>query len=168
MSTGVNRAILVGHLGRAPEVRAFPDGGRICTLSLATNRAWRDRTSGERREQVEWHAVLLSGDGLIDVAERYLRKGSKVYIEGRLRTRKWQTREGEDRYVTEVVVAGFGGRMVLLDPAPAGPSAQDRAGTTSGSPPPDPQDAPDAHGSHPPQSSQDPGSSQDFDDEIPF
>lgn len=115
MAGSVNKVILIGNLGRDPEVRTFPDGGKICNLRIATSERWRDRNSGESRERTEWHNVVLRGDGLIRVAEQYLRKGSKVYIEGTLQTRKWQDQSGQDRYSTDVVVAGMGSTLTMLD-----------------------------------------------------
>jgi single-strand DNA-binding protein len=115
MAGSVNKVILIGNLGRDPEVRTFPDGGKLCTLRIATSETWRDKASGERRERTEWHNVVLRGDGLIRVAEQYLKKGSKVYIEGSLQTRKWQDQSGQDRYSTDVVVAGIGGALTMLD-----------------------------------------------------
>lgn len=115
MAGSVNKVILIGNLGRDPEVRTFPDGGKICNLRIATSETWRDKASGERRERTEWHNVVLRGDGLVRVAEQYLRKGSKVYVEGTLQTRKWQDQSGQDRYSTDVVVAGIGGTLTMLD-----------------------------------------------------
>ena len=115
MAGSVNKVILIGNLGRDPEVRTFPDGGKICNLRIATSERWRDRNSGEQRERTEWHNVVLRGDGLIRVAEQYLRKGSKIYVEGTLQTRKWQDQSGQDRYSTDVVVAGIGGTLTMLD-----------------------------------------------------
>ena len=115
MAGSVNKVILIGNLGRDPEVRTFPDGGKLCNLRIATSERWRDRTSGENRERTEWHNVVLRGDGLVRVAEQYLRKGSKVYVEGTLQTRKWQDQSGQDRYSTDVVVAGMGGTLTMLD-----------------------------------------------------
>ncbi|MCC5963998.1 MAG: single-stranded DNA-binding protein [Rhodobacteraceae bacterium] len=115
MAGSVNKVILIGNLGRDPEVRSFPDGGKLCNLRIATSERWRDRNSGEQRERTEWHNVVLRGDGLVRVAEQYLRKGSKVYIEGTLQTRKWQDQSGQDRYSTDVVVAGMGGTLTMLD-----------------------------------------------------
>ncbi|TVS02328.1 MAG: single-stranded DNA-binding protein [Rhodobacteraceae bacterium] len=115
MAGSVNKVILIGNLGRDPEVRTFPDGGKICNLRIATSERWRDRNTGEQKERTEWHSIVLRGDGLVRVAEQYLRKGSKVYIEGSLQTRKWQDQSGQDRYSTEVVVAGMGGTMTMLD-----------------------------------------------------
>lgn len=115
MAGSVNKVILVGNLGRDPEVRTFPDGGKLCNLRIATSERWRDRNTGEQRERTEWHNVVLRGDGLVRVAEQYLRKGSKVYVEGSLQTRKWQDQSGQDRYSTDVVVAGMGGTLTMLD-----------------------------------------------------
>lgn len=115
MAGSVNKVILIGNLGRDPEVRTFPDGGRICNLRIATSERWRDRASGEQRERTEWHNVVLRGEGLVRVAEQYLRKGSKIYVEGTLQTRKWQDQSGQDRYSTDVVVAGMGSTLTMLD-----------------------------------------------------
>ena len=102
MAGSVNKVILIGNLGQDPEVKSFQNGGRIANLRIATSENWKDKATGERKERTEWHTVVLQSDGLVGVAERYLRKGSKVYIEGSLRTRKWQDKEGKDRYTTEV------------------------------------------------------------------
>jgi single-strand DNA-binding protein len=115
MAGSVNKVILVGNLGRDPEVRTFQNGGKVCNLRIATSETWKDRTTGERREKTEWHSVAIFQEGLVRVAEQYLRKGSKVYIEGQLQTRKWQDQSGADRYSTEVVLQGFGGTLVMLD-----------------------------------------------------
>lgn len=115
MAGSVNKVILVGNLGRDPEVRTFPSGGKVCNFSIATSENWKDRNTGERRERTEWHNIVLRSEGLVRVAEQYLRKGSKVYIEGQLQTRKWQDQSGQDRYTTEVSVGGFDGKMVMLD-----------------------------------------------------
>ncbi len=120
MAGSVNKVILVGNLGRDPEIRHTQDGRKIANLRVATSESWRDKTSGERREKTEWHSVVIFNDGLCNVAERYLRKGSKVYIEGQLQTRKWQDQSGNDRYSTEVVLQGFGGTLTMLDGAPGG------------------------------------------------
>jgi len=115
MAGSVNKVILVGNLGRDPEVRTFQNGGKVCNLRIATSETWKDRNTGERRERTEWHSVAIFQEGLVRVAEQYLRKGSKVYIEGQLQTRKWQDQSGQDRYSTEVVLQGFGGTLVMLD-----------------------------------------------------
>jgi len=111
----VNKVILVGNLGRDPETRSFQSGGKVVNLRVATSESWKDRQSGERRDRTEWHSVSILNDGLAGVAERYLRKGSKVYLEGQLQTRKWQDQQGQDRYSTEVVLKGYGAVLVLLD-----------------------------------------------------
>jgi single-strand DNA-binding protein len=111
----VNKVILVGNLGRDPECRSFQNGGKVAELRIATRDSWKDKQSGERKEKTEWHTVKIFTEGLVNVAERYLRKGSKVYIEGQLQTRKWQDQAGADRYSTEIVLQGFGGVLVMLD-----------------------------------------------------
>ncbi|WP_287409980.1 single-stranded DNA-binding protein [Oceanithermus sp.] len=113
--SSVNKVILVGHLGRDPEVRSFQGGGRVCNLSVATSERWKDKQTGETRERTEWHRVAIYVDGLVRIAEQYLRKGSKVYLEGRLETRKWQDQSGQDRYSTEVVLRPYRSELVLLD-----------------------------------------------------
>jgi single-strand DNA-binding protein len=113
--SSLNKVMLIGNLGRDPEVKSFTNGGRIANLRIATSETWKDKATGERKEKTEWHSVVLQSDGLVSVAERYLRKGSKVYIEGQLRTRKWQDKDGNDRYTTEVTVGGFGGVLTMLD-----------------------------------------------------
>lgn len=115
MAGSVNKVILIGNLGADPEVKSFQNGGKIANLRIATSETWKDRQTGERKERTEWHSVVINGEGLIGVVERFLRKGSKVYIEGQLRTRKWQDQNGNDRYSTEVVVAGIGGALTMLD-----------------------------------------------------
>lgn len=115
MAGSINKVILIGHLGRDPEVRTFQNGGKVVNLRIATSEHWRDRNSGERKERTEWHQVTLHAEGLVKIAEQYLRKGSKVYIEGQLETRKWQDQSGADRYSTEVVLRPFRGQIVLLD-----------------------------------------------------
>jgi single-strand DNA-binding protein len=115
MAGSVNKVILVGNLGADPEIRRTQDGRPICNLSVATSDSWRDKMSGERREKTEWHRVVIFNENLCKVAEQYLRKGSKVYIEGQLQTRKWQDQSGQDRYSTEVVLQGFSGNLTMLD-----------------------------------------------------
>ncbi len=115
----VNKVILIGNLGQDPEVKSFQNGGRIANLRIATSESWKDRATGERKERTEWHSVVIQGDGLVGVVERFLRKGSKVYIEGKLQTRKWQDASGNDRYSTEVVV-GMSGLLTMLDAANGG------------------------------------------------
>ena len=118
MAGSVNKVILVGNLGRDPESRSFQNGGKVVNLRIATSESWKDRNSGERKEKTEWHTVKVFNEGLANVAERYLRKGSKVYIEGQLQTRKWQDQQGQDKYSTEIVLQGFNSVLTMLDGAP--------------------------------------------------
>lgn len=115
MAGGVNKVILVGNLGKDPEVKSFSNGGRVANFTIATSESWKDKTTGERKERTEWHNIKVDNDNLIRVVEQYLRKGSKVYVEGQLQTRKWQDRDGNDRYTTEVVIGRFKGELELLD-----------------------------------------------------
>jgi len=155
MAGSINKVILVGNLGADPEIRQTQDGRPICNLRVATSESWRDKTTGERREKTEWHRVVIFSEGLCRVAENYLRKGSKVYIEGQLQTRKWQDQQGQDRYSTEVVLQGFNSNLTMLDGrsgggADAGNYGNDRGMSEGGS-----------------ELSSDFGS-QDFNDDIPF
>ncbi len=115
MAGSLNKVMLIGNLGRDPEIRTFQNGGKVCNLRIATSENWKDRNTGERRERTEWHTVAIFNEGLVRVCEQYLRKGSKVYIEGQLQTRKWQDQSGNDRYSTEVVLQGFGSTLTMLD-----------------------------------------------------
>ena len=115
MAGSVNKVILVGNLGADPEVRNLPSGGKVVNLSVATSESWKDKNTGERREKSEWHRVVIFSEGLARVAESYLRKGSKVYIEGQLQTRKWQDQSGQDKYSTEGALQGFTANLTLLD-----------------------------------------------------
>lgn len=115
MAGSVNKVILIGNLGRDPEVRSFPNGGKVVNLRIATSERWRDRNTGENRERTEWHSVAIFNEALARVAEQYLRKGSKVYIEGQLETRKWQDQSGQDRYSTEVVLRPYRSELTMLD-----------------------------------------------------
>jgi single-strand DNA-binding protein len=115
MAGSVNKVILVGNLGADPEVRTLPSGNKVVNLSVATSDQWRDKNSGERKEKTEWHRVVIFSEGLVRVAEQYLRKGSKVYLEGALQTRKWQDQSGQDKYSTEVVLQGFNSTLTMLD-----------------------------------------------------
>ena len=115
MAGSVNKVILVGNLGRDPEIRSTQDGTKIANLSLATSENWRDRNTGERRERTEWHRVVIFNDRLVDVVEKYLRKGSKIYIEGQLQTRKWTDQSGVEKYTTEVVLQRYRGELTMLD-----------------------------------------------------
>jgi single-strand DNA-binding protein len=150
--SSVNKVILVGNLGRDPEVRTFQNGGKVVNLRIATSERWRDRNTGENREKTEWHSVAIFSEPLAKVAEQYLRKGSKVYLEGQLETRKWQDQSGADRYSTEVVLRPYKGELVMLDGATGGQSDN----TDERHEPPQPRTAPPAQ-SH----------AMD-DDEIPF
>ena len=155
----VNKVILVGRLGAEPESRAFPDGGSICNLRLATSESWKDKQTGERKERTEWHRVVLR-NRLGEIAQQYLRKGSQVYIEGRIQTRKWQDQNGQDRYSTEIV----GNEMTMLDSKGAGggaPAYQQNAPTPQAAPQPASPSAGPDYGS--PQ-----GGADYLDDDIPF
>jgi single-strand DNA-binding protein len=132
MAGSVNKVILIGNLGADPEIKSFQNGGRIANLRIATSENWKDRTTGEKKERTEWHTVTIQSDGLVGVVERYLKKGSKIYIEGQLRTRKWQDRDGNDRYTTEVSVGGMGGVLTMLDGAPVGGGSGQRSGGSGG------------------------------------
>lgn len=114
MAGSVNKVILIGNLGRDPEVRNFPNGGKVCNLRIATSERWRDKATGENREKTEWHSVAIFSEPLVRIAEQYLRKGSNVYIEGQLETRKWQDQSGADRYTTEIVLRPYRGELTLL------------------------------------------------------
>jgi single-strand DNA-binding protein len=131
MAGSVNKVIIVGNLGADPEVKSFQNGGRICNLRIATSEDWKDKQTGEKKERTEWHSVTLNSDGLVGVAERFLKKGSKVYIEGQLRTRKWQDQSGNDRYTTEINVGGFDGKLVMLDGAKGGGQGGGQSGGSS-------------------------------------
>jgi len=132
--TGVNKAILVGHLGRDPEVRTAQGGGRVASFSVATSTTWRDKETGERKEATDWHQVVIFDSRLVEVAEKYLRKGSKVWIVGMMQTRKWSDRDGVERHVTEVVLRPFRGELTMLDSAGSGrpPPADDEDAYGSG------------------------------------
>src|SRR5918992_4842914 len=120
MAGSVNKVILVGNLGAEPEVRTLPSGGKLVNLSVATSESWRDKNTGERKEKTEWHRVVIFNEGLCRIAEQYLKKGSKVYLEGSLQTRKWQDKDGQDKYSTEVVLQGFNSSLTMLDGRGAG------------------------------------------------
>ncbi|MFQ5985151.1 MAG: single-stranded DNA-binding protein [Alphaproteobacteria bacterium] len=153
MAGSVNKVILVGNLGRDPEVRHLQDGNPVVNLSLATNEVWTDKATGERRERTEWHRVVIFNERLGEVAQRYLKKGSKVYVEGQLQTRKWTDQQGADRYTTEVVLRGFRGELAMLDARPEGAPVEEAA-------PPEPAAAPEPGSA--------PAEQRDLDDEIPF
>ena len=143
----VNKVIIIGNLGRDPEVRNFPNGGKVCNLRIATSERWRDKASGEQREKTEWHSVAIFNEGLVRIAEQYLRKGSTVYIEGQLETRKWQDQSGADRYSTEIALRPYRGELKMLGGRSEGGSQQ-REDQGSGY--------------------DEPSQSDDMDDEIPF
>ncbi|HXP30920.1 MAG TPA: single-stranded DNA-binding protein [Stellaceae bacterium] len=123
MAGSVNKVILVGNLGRDPEIRSTQDGTRVANLSLATSESWRDKSSGERKERTEWHRVVIFNERLVDIVEKYLKKGSKIYVEGALQTRKWTDNSGQERYSTEVVLQRFRGELTMLDGARGGGEA---------------------------------------------
>ncbi|WP_298674935.1 single-stranded DNA-binding protein [uncultured Lentibacter sp.] len=162
MAGSVNKVILIGNLGRDPEVRTFQNGGKVCNLRIATSENWKDKSTGERRERTEWHTVAIFQEGLVRIAEQYLRKGSKVYIEGKLQTRKWQDQSGNDRYSTEVVLQGYDGVLTMLDGR--GEGGGNGSGAGGGSSYGGGQD--DRFGG--PSEPQQMGNNSDFDDEIPF
>ena len=115
MAGSLNKVMLIGNLGADPEIRSFQNGGRVANLRIATSETWKDRNTGERQERTEWHTVAIFSEGLVNVCERYLKKGSKVFIEGQLQTRKWQDQSGQDKYTTEVVLQGFNSNLTMLD-----------------------------------------------------
>ncbi len=136
MAGSVNKVILIGNLGADPEVRDFPSGGKVCNLRVATSETWRDRNSGERRERTEWHRVAIYNENLVRIAQQYLKKGSKVYLEGQLETRKWQDQSGQDRYTTEISLRPYRGELTLLDGRDGGSGGSyddDRGGYGGGS-----------------------------------
>lgn len=155
MSGSINKVTLIGHLGKDPESRTFQNGGKVVNFSIATSETWKDKNTGERKEKTEWHNISVLNEGLAGVAERYLKKGSKVYVEGAMKTRKWQDQSGQDKYSTEVVLQGFNGVLVMLDGA--------NGGNAGGSGAPGNQSAPRQQ-SQPSQMAM----SDDLDDSIPF
>ena len=154
MSGSVNKVILVGNLGADPEIRQTKDGRPVAQLSIATSENWKDRNTGERRERTEWHRVVIFSDGLVTIAKNYLHKGSKVYIEGTLQTRKWTDQSGQDRYTTEVALQGFGSTLTMLDSKGSGGGASAGGGFQSSAPAP--------------AASQSSAPAAELDDEIPF
>ena len=167
MAGSVNKVILIGNLGRDPEVRSFQNGGKVCNLRIATSETWKDRNTGERREKTEWHSVAIFNEGLVRVAEQYLRKGSKVYIEGQLQTRKWQDQSGQDRYSTEVVLQGYGGNLTMLDGRDGGGGGNYGGGSSGGDYGGGGYDG-GSGGGYGGGGGGGGGSSRDLDDEIPF
>jgi len=167
MAGSVNKVILVGNLGRDPEIRSTNDGTRIANLNLATSESWRDRNSGERKERTEWHRVVIFNENLVTIAEKYLRKGSKIYVEGALQTRKWTDQQGQEKYSTEVVLQRFRGELTMLDGARQGGASEGgyEEAYAGG-----PGDSP-RYGGTGPAGGGGPGrgrSNADLDDEIPF
>ena len=120
MAGSLNKVMLIGNLGADPEIRTFGNGGKVANLRIATSEQWKDKATGERKEKTEWHTVAIFSEGLVSVVERYLKKGSKVFVEGKLQTRKWQDQNGQDRYSTEIVIQGLGGTLTMLDGAAGG------------------------------------------------
>jgi single-strand DNA-binding protein len=132
MAGSLNKVMLIGNLGADPEIRTFNNGGKVANLRIATSEQWKDRQTGERKEKTEWHTVAIFSEGLVSVVERYLKKGSKVFVEGKLQTRKWQDQNGQDRYSTEIVIQGLGGTLTMLDGAPGGGGGMGGGGGRSG------------------------------------
>ena len=162
MAGSVNKVILVGNLGRDPEIRRLQDGKPVVNLSVATSESWRDKATGERREKTEWHRVVIFNENLCRIAEQYLKKGSKVYLEGSLQTRKWQDQSGQDRYSTEIVLQGFSSVLTMLDRAGGGGGEPSYDNGDFGSPGPAPRER------KPAMVGAGGGSRGDMDDEIPF
>lgn len=135
MAGSLNKVMLIGNLGADPEIRSFQNGGKVANLRIATSENWKDKNTGERQERTEWHTVAIFSEGLVGVVERFLRKGSKVYIEGQLQTRKWQDQSGNDRYSTEVVLRGMNGTLTMLDGAPGGAGGGGGGGQRGGGSP---------------------------------
>ena len=165
MAGSVNKVIILGNLGVDPEVRSFPNGGKVCNLRIATSENWKDKNTGEKREKTEWHSVAIFSEPLVRIAEQYLRKGSKIYIEGQLETRKWQDQSGQDRYTTEVVLRPYTSTLTMLDSRGDNSS---QGGYIGGST--DSNYSIDANdtSSNSSNDSSSPSAAQDFDDEIPF
>jgi single-strand DNA-binding protein len=135
MSGSLNKVTLIGNLGKDPEIRTFQNGGRAASFSLATSESWKDKDSGERKERTEWHRVSITTEGLISIAEKYLKKGAKIYVEGRLETRKWTDKDGKERYSTEVVLRSYSGELIMLD------GRKDELGDVTVPDPPESQEA---------------------------
>lgn len=127
MSGSLNKAVLIGNLGKQPEIRSFQNGGRAANLTIATSESWKDKATGERKERTEWHRVAIMSEGLVTVAEKYLNKGDKVYIEGKLETRKWTDKDGQERYTTEIVLRPYSGELMMLESRRDGPEASTMA-----------------------------------------
>lgn len=155
----LNQCSFIGRLGADPEIKSFQNGGRVCNLRLAVGEQWKDKATGERKERTEWISVTINSDGLVGVAERFLKKGSRVFVQGQFRTRKWQDQSGQDRYTTEIVIGGFGGILTMLDGKPAGSGDSGRSASNEGT-------TTTHYGAHGGQSAG--GFSDDLDDDIPF
>jgi single-strand DNA-binding protein len=169
MAGSVNKVILVGNLGKDPEVRNTQDGSKIVNLTLATSETWNDRASGERKERTEWHRIVIFNDRVADVAERYLKKGAKVYVEGSLQTRKWTDQSGQERYTTEVVIGRFNGQLTMLDGRGGEGGGSEGGGGYSRERAPAPQRSPAPAGAaRAGGPSWDAPKGGDLDDEIPF
>ncbi|MEM9585276.1 MAG: single-stranded DNA-binding protein [Pseudomonadota bacterium] len=166
MAGSVNKVILIGNLGRDPEVRTFQNGGKVCNLRIATSENWKDRNTGERRERTEWHSVAIFSEPLARVAEQYLKKGSKVYLEGQLETRKWQDQSGQDRYSTEVVLRPYTSTLTMLDGRGDGGGGGYGGGQGGGGYSDDPMGG--GYGGGGSQGGPQGSGSSDLDDEIPF
>ena len=162
MAGSVNKVILIGNLGADPEIRTFQNGGKVASLRIATSESWKDRNSGERKERTEWHSIAIYSEPLVRVAEQYLKKGSKIYVEGQLETRKWQDQSGADRYTTEVALRPFRSELTMLDGRSGGPGGGGRDGGGSD----DYGRGGASGGGH--GGGQGGGSRSDYDDEIPF
>ena len=169
MAGSVNKVILIGNLGRDPEVRTFQNGGKVCNLRIATSENWKDRNTGERKERTEWHSVAIFNENLARLAEQYLRKGPKVYLEGKLETRKWQDQSGQDRYSTEVVLRPYAGEMTFLDGRDGGGGGGGSfGGDTGGGGSMGYDDRGGDYGGGSSSGGGAPAPSRDLDDEIPF
>ena len=153
MAGSVNKATILGNVGKDPEIRTTQSGGKIASLTIATSENWKDRNSGERKEQTEWHRVTVMSAPLAEVVEKYVKKGSKLYIEGKIQTRKWTDQSGQDRYTTGIVISGFGGQLVMLD----GRSSDAGSSAPAPAPQPRPQPKPQQQPSY-----------DDLDDSVPF
>jgi single-strand DNA-binding protein len=173
MAGSLNKVMIIGNLGRDPEVRSFQNGGKVCNLRIATSETWKDKNTGERREKTEWHSVAIFQEGLVRVAEQYLKKGSTVYIEGKLQTRKWQDQSGADKYSTEIVLQGYDGVMTMIGGrndggsggGGGGYSGGDQGGGYGGG---DQGGNSGGYGGGDQGGGQGGGGSSDMDDEIPF
>ncbi len=168
MAGSLNKVMLIGNLGADPEIRSFQNGGRVANLRIATSETWKDRNTGERQERTEWHNVAIFSEGLVGVVERFLKKGSKIYVEGQLRTRKWQDQSGNDRYTTEVVLQGMNGTLTMLDGAPGGGGGRSGGGYGGGSSGGDNGGGWNQGGGGSGGSSNNSSNYDDLDDDIPF